>query len=206
MNRPVLEHGLTLLELLIAIAVFTVVASIGYRGLQQTIAAKQQLTQSSDRFAALQHSMLWLQRDLTSLIARATRDHLGDSQPAFYSHGKGTSLEVEFTHGGRSNPAQMPQSTLQHVSYYWTRDNVIRRYGSRLDPIAGMQPKEIPLFAGASTFKWFFLDRQNRWHNQWPPLNYPGDTSKLLPRAVKVHMELPVYGNIERTFVTGSGT
>jgi len=199
------QWGLTLLELLIAMAVFTVVASLGYRGLQQTITARERINHSSDQFAALQRSMLWLGRDLTNLAPRPIRDHLGDSQSAFYTTGNGMTTRVEFTHAGRTNAVGLPQSDLQRVSYHRTADGIVRRYWSRLDVMAGVQPREMQLFDNATKFDWFFLDQQNRWLDQWPPLNYIGDTTRLLPRAVRVQLELPGYGMIERTFVTGTG-
>ena len=202
---PKRQRGLTLLELLVAIAVFTVVASLGYQGLQQTMTAKQQITRNSEQFAALQRSMLWLESDLTSLIARPNRDYLGDYQPAIHSRGQATAMRIEFTHGGRANPAGLPQSDLERVSYHWTAQGVIRQYWPRLDAIASSRPKEILLFVNTSEFNWLFLDQQNRWHNQWPPLNYTGDTTQLLPRAIRIGLTLPSYGRIERTFVTGAG-
>lgn len=199
------HRGLTLLEVLVAMAVFTVVATIGYGGLQQTIAAKRQLTDNSDQFAELQRSMLRLERDLTSLMPRPARDHLGDSQPAFYSRGTGNAIRVQFTHGGRQNSAELPQSNLQRVSYYWTEDGIIRQYWQRLDTIAGTQPREQPLFSGVSALSWSFLDRHNQWHDQWPPLNQTTNTSRLLPRAVRVALRSPTFGDIQRTFITGAG-
>lgn len=205
MILPKRQRGLTLIELLVAIAVFTVVASLGYRGLQQTMTAKQQLTRSSDQFTALQRSMFWLERDLTSLVARPHRDYSGDYQPAIHSRGQSTAMRIEFTHGGRANPAELPQSNLERVSYHWTSRGVIRQYWPRLDVMAGSQPKEMSLFVNSGEFNWLFLDQQNRWHHQWPPLNHTGDTTRLLPRAIRIGITLPDYGRIERTFVTGAG-
>ena len=199
------QRGLTLLELLVAMTVFTVVATIGYGGLQQTIAAKHQLTDNSNQFAELQRSMLRLELDLTSLVPRPARDHLGDGQPAFYSRGTGNAIRIEFTHGGRHNSAQLPQSNLQRVSYYWTEEGIIRQSWQRLDAIAGTQPREQPLFSRVSALSWSFLDRRDRWHDQWPPLNQTANTSRSLPRAVRVALRSPTFGDIQRTFITGAG-
>ncbi|MDF1819114.1 MAG: type II secretion system minor pseudopilin GspJ [Immundisolibacteraceae bacterium] len=205
MPARITQRGLTLIELLVAMAVFTVVATIGYAGLQQTIAAKRQLTSHSDQLTELQRSMLRLERDLTSLAPRPARDHLGDSQPAFYSRGTGNATRVEFTHSGRHNSAELPQSNLQRVHYYWSEEGIVRLYWHRLDAIAGTQPRTQLLFPEASALTWSFLDRRYRWHDQWPPLNQTTNTDHLLPRAVRVSLQTPTYGDIQRTFITGAG-
>jgi general secretion pathway protein J len=205
MPNRMTQRGLTLIELLVAMAVFSVVATIGYAGLQQTIAAKRQLTRHSDQLTELQRSMLRLEQDLTSLSPRPARDHLGDSQPAFYSRGTENAVRVEFTHGGRHNSAHLPQSNLQRVHYYWSEKGVIRQYWQRLDAIAGTQPRTQLLFPGALALTWSFLDRRDRWHDQWPPLNQATDAHHLLPRAVRVSLRSPTFGDIQRTFITGAG-
>lgn len=205
MNNLARSRGLTLMELLVAMGVFTVVATLGYRGLQQTITAKQQLSQHSEQFARLQGAMLWLERDLTTLIARPARDYLGDRQPAFFSQGKGDQMRVEFTHSSRGNPAGLPQSDLQRVSYHQADDQLIRSYWPRLDAMVSTKPGTVPLFPGIDQLEWHFLDQQGAWHRQWPPINHRGNTQRVLPKAVQIRFTLPEFGRIERTLITGSG-
>ncbi|MBL4621386.1 MAG: type II secretion system minor pseudopilin GspJ, partial [Immundisolibacteraceae bacterium] len=187
------QAGMTLLELLVAIGLFMVVSGLGYKGLQATSLAKQQLTQRSQQLAGLQRSMLWLQRDIQNLIARPVRDRFGDPLPAFSHRGAGLFATVEMTRSGRINLANAPQSNLQRVRYHWTDEAVIRSYWPRLDRMVGTEPTETPLFLKATRIDWRYLDKHLRWHDQWPPPNYNGDSSRLIPRAVEVALEIPGY-------------
>ena len=202
-NRQI---GMTLLELLVAMGLFMVVSGLGYRGLQATSLAKQQLTQRSQQLAGLQRSMLWLQRDLQNLVARPVRDRFGDDLAAFSHRGANQFATVEMTRSGRINLVNAPQSNLQRISYHWTDQAVIRSYWPRLDRMVGTEPTETPLFLHASRIDWRYLDRNLNWHDRWPPPNYRGDSSRLLPRAVEVSLEIPGYGDISRMFITGAGS
>ena len=198
------QSGMTLLELLVALGLFIVVSSLGYRGLQMTSSAKQQLSHSSEQLTDLQRSMLWLQRDLQNLIARPVRDRFGDPLPAFSHRGTGEFAKIELTRSGRINLASAAQSELQRVSYHWNSTGVIRRYWPRLDRMVGTEPTEMPLFKGAMSMDWRYLDRRRRWHDQWPPPNYGGDTSRLIPGAIEIKLTLPGHGEITRLFITGA--
>ncbi|MBV1889431.1 MAG: type II secretion system minor pseudopilin GspJ, partial [Gammaproteobacteria bacterium] len=190
----------------VAMGLFMVVSGLGYRGLQATSLAKQQLTQRSQQLAGLQRSMLWLQRDLQNLVVRPVRDRFGDDLAAFSHRGANQFATVEMTRSGRINLANAPQSDLQRVSYHWTDEAVIRSYWPRLDRMVGTEPTETPLFLHASRIDWRYLDKNLNWHDRWPPPNYRGDRSRLLPRAVEVSLEMPGYADITRIFITGAGS
>ena len=198
------QNGMTLLEVLVAIGLFVVVSSLGYRGLQITSQAKQRISQSSQQLASLQRSMLWLQRDLQNLVARPVRDRFGDLLPAFSHRGSAKFATIEMTRSGRVNLANAPHSDLQRVSYHWSGSTLVRRYWPRLDRMVDTQPTEIPLFPEATSLKWQYLDQRLRWHDQWPPKNFNGDSSRLLPRAVEVSISLADYGQVSRIFITGA--
>ena len=44
-----------------------------------------------------------------------------------------------------------------------------------------------------------FMDQNQTWHEQWPPLGYSGaDASRLRPIAVEITLELEDWGKIVR--------
>jgi general secretion pathway protein J len=44
-----------------------------------------------------------------------------------------------------------------------------------------------------------FMDQNQTWHDQWPPLGYSGaDAARLRPIAVEITLELEDWGKIVR--------
>ena len=80
-------RGFTLLELMIAITIFSVIATFVYAGLGVVLDTKQQTEQHLNRLAKLQLGLHLLQRDIEQAVNRPVRDQYGDSLPALKSGG-----------------------------------------------------------------------------------------------------------------------
>lgn len=104
--------GFTLLELLVAIAIFAVLATLAYGGLRTVIDARTQTRAVSQRLAALQETFLFFDQDLAQASTRAVRDGFGDARPALAGMGPATpadmgsaTLELVLTRSGMLQPA-----------------------------------------------------------------------------------------------------
>ena len=71
--------GFTLLELLVAVAVFAVVGVMAYGGLQAVMSQQQRTNEHAQRLADLQLAYRVMQRDLEQLIDRPIRNEYGDT-------------------------------------------------------------------------------------------------------------------------------
>lgn len=193
-TRP---YGFTLLELLVAIAIFAVVALLAYGGLATVLDAREGTAAGAARLRALQQTMLMLQRDLDQLAPRGIRDEYGDAKPALH----GDSDWLEFTRGGWSNPAQQPRSQLQRVAYALREQRLVRAHWQVLDRAQDSAPFEAELLDQVRLLRVRFLDAQNEWQDTWPPLQQDvvaGDAAP--PRAVEFTVELEHWGTVTRVF------
>ena len=78
-HRP---RGFTLLELLIALAIFSLIAVMAYGGLATVLEQNLVSEESAVRLAALQKTYLVLQRDIEQVVPRPIRNEFGDRDAA----------------------------------------------------------------------------------------------------------------------------
>lgn len=192
------NRGFTLLELLVAIAVFAVVAMLAYGGLATVLSAREDTAAGAERLRTLQQTMLMLQRDMDQVVARGIRDEYGDGKPALH----GGADWIEFTHGGWSNPAEQPRSTLQRVAYALREQRLIRAHWQVLDRAQDSVPFEATLLPQVRVLRLRFLGDGDEWQESWPP---PAQSDQPagevpLPRAVELTLELEQWGTVMRLF------
>ena len=190
--------GFTLLELLVAVAIFAVIGAMAYGGLQNIMDQQQQTGQHSERLKALQLVYRVLQRDLEQIVNRPIRNEFGDSVEALIG-GSGFS-GVEFSRAGHPNPAGFLRSEIQRVAYIPDQDRLLRRSWRVLDRAQDSQPDEQVLAEGMVEFAMRFLDQNREWQDSWPPLQVPGGGSTGLPLAVEVKLELEEVGVLSWLF------
>lgn len=76
-------RGFTLLEMIVAIAIFGVIAAISYSALNNFLDARAHINAENDRLRALQSAFVLLEQDLRYAVNRPVRDNFGDPEPAF---------------------------------------------------------------------------------------------------------------------------
>ena len=81
-KNPVLQQGFTLLELLVALSIFSVLSVMAYGGLQTVISTKQATDKSAERISEIQLVMMRISNDLRQAVTRKMRDEYGDFLPA----------------------------------------------------------------------------------------------------------------------------
>lgn len=186
--RP--QAGFTLLELLVAVAVFAVLSLMAFSGLQSILGAQQTIDGQARELAGIQLAVSVLERDLTQAIARPVRDRLGSRLPPFA--GSATSFEVSRT--AWQNPLERQRSMLQRVSYGWTDQTVTRAYWDVLDRGQGTAPVIQTLLEGVTDFRLRYRDENGRWDNQFSARR--GEVG--WPSAVEFRLEHESLGSIHR--------
>ena len=192
-------RGFTLLELLVALAVFSLVALMAYSGLRAVLQSKQMTEQRAGRLQHLQSAMLMLERDLGQFVQRGIRDDYGDALPAMRTADYGTVL-LEFTHAGWRNPTGMARSTLQRVAYGIEDGSLLRFSWAVLDRAQDSVPYRVMLLDKVREMRLRYLDEADEWHDQWPPAGLAQGAPVSTPQALEVILVLEDMGEIRRLF------
>ena len=111
------QSGFTLIEVLVALAVFGALSVIAYMALGQTLSNADLLTERMERLQAIQRTIRFLDSDLMQAAPRPVRDILGDGYQPSIRTSLASDYALEVTHGGWSNPAGLPRGTLQRSAY-----------------------------------------------------------------------------------------
>jgi general secretion pathway protein J len=193
------ERAFTLIEVLVSLAIFAILAALAYGALGQTLDSAELLNDRMDRLQALQRTMRLLSEDLQQLSPRPIRDELGDSFGPALDTGFDSGFALELTHGGWSNPVVLPRSTLQRSAYRIEDDELIRYHWTVLDRTLANEPLSVTLLDGVESVLFRFLQANGEWTEQWPPLDRPGPLgARVRPRAVEVLLTLTNEGEIRR--------
>jgi general secretion pathway protein J len=114
----------------------------------------------------------------------------------------GTLPLVSFTRGGWTNPAGLPRSELQRVSYSMENGTLMRSYTPDLDSTLAVVPIKRKLVDHVKNFSLRFMDAGHEWQTQWPvPTLGAGQQDLMLrirPVAVEVTIEFESIGIIMR--------
>ena len=192
-------RAFTLIEVLVSLAIFAILATLAYGALSQTLAAADMLNGRMDRLQAIQRTMRLLSEDLQQLSPRPIRDELGDGIGPALDTDFQSGFALELTHGGWSNPIVLPRGTLQRSAYRIEEDELIRYHWMVLDRTLANEPVSVTLLDGVDSILFRFLQANGDWTEQWPPSNRPGVLgSRLRPRAVEIILNLADEGELSR--------
>lgn len=184
------EAGFTLVELLVALAIFSLISVAGVTllrsGSDTQIAVKARLEQYS-RANRLSNA---LESDLAQAVARPVRDTAGADVPAFSQEEGGTQGALfGFVRAGWSNFDEAPRAGLQRVVYALDGKALKRVSWPMLD---GAQAEEAAMLVdnvSAATVR--FRDDRGEWREDWTATD-----ANALPRAVE--LRLTVEGRPEK--------
>ena len=77
------QVGFTLLELLVAIAIFVVMSAMAYGGLSSVLESRKLTDGVTKRIAAIQMTVNFIQRDIEQALDRRVRDEFGSQIASF---------------------------------------------------------------------------------------------------------------------------
>lgn len=196
------EQGFTLLELLIAIAIFSILAAIAYTGLRSVLDTEQQTSLHNQRLAKMQLGFNLMENDIEQAVPRPVRDAFGDAELPLRGSGF-TGIVLEFTRGGIPNPTGLKRSGLQRVGYELEEDTLYRVTWPVLDRAQDTAPRRTALMDKVKSIEFVYYDQQMTRHDQWPPRETGSQSSgafSVLPRGIEIIVESEFLGNIRRVF------
>ena len=201
MRRPEIHRrGFTLIEVLVAVFLLSVLSAFAYETLLYVRRAKEATNVAFERARAVQLAMHTLTTDFEQLAPRPVRDSVGNGVlPAILADPRTTNL-VSLTRGGWPNPIGLPRGTLQRVTYRLEGDVLLRDYTTVLDPTLANTPVRRELLKNVKTIVIRYMDAKHSWQTQWPApsLGVVAQPLRDRPIGVEISIELKDFGRIVR--------
>jgi general secretion pathway protein J len=193
------QKAFTLIEVLVALAIFGILSALAYGALSQTLLSAEMLNARMDRLQAIQRSVRHLSMDFLQLAPRPVRLELGDTMGAALQADLLSDFAIELTHGGWSNPVALPRGTLQRAAYRLEDDELVRYYWTVLDRTLSNEPIAVTILDGVESLTLRYLIDSGDWIERWPPPTAPGPLGlRQRPRAVEIILTLEDEGEIRR--------
>ena len=202
MNGPrYRESGFTLIEVLVALAIFGVVSVLAYQALVQTFDNVQYLDERMARIQSVQRTMRIFGQDFVQSTPRPVRDPFDNTyRPSLLSDPL-LDFPLQLTRGGWSNPAGLARGTLQRVAYRIEEDSLVRYHWFVLDPTLANEPVSTVMLENVESIEFRYRAPGGDWIDQWPPRSVSGPSAwRIRPQVVEVTLILPDEGEIRRFF------
>lgn len=179
-KTPASEAGFTLVELMVALAIFALISVAGVTllrsGSDTQLAVKERLEDLS-RTNRLYNA---IEGDLAQAVPRPVRDAAGQPIPAFTQSEAGTAGALfGFVRAGWSNFDDSPRAGLQRVAYMLEAGQLKRLAWPMLDGAASSDAATLVENVTAATLR--FRDDKGEWRSDWTATD-----AEVLPRAVEL--------------------
>ena len=196
------QDGFTLVELLVAIAIFAIVGVMALSGYTQLQRQAEYTEQRLERTREVQRAVQTMVQDLSQVEPRPIREPIGERYLPALLAGESVEHKLEFTRAGWSNMAGLPRPTLQRVAYRLDPDGLWRDHWRVLDRTQSSEPVRVKLLTGVRTVTFRFMGSNRDWVDQWPAARTVGpstsDAERVRPVAVELTLELEDWGTIKR--------
>ncbi|MEE4639539.1 MAG: type II secretion system minor pseudopilin GspJ [Wenzhouxiangella sp.] len=193
MNGVSGTRGYTLIEVLIAVSVFAILAGSVYLALSALSEAAFVQRERSRDLADLQLTATRLEADLRQLVSRPVRRADGDLAPAL----AGQRARFAATRAGWINLADQRRSQLQRFGWFRQGQGLVREFQPVTDSVGGNAAQSEVVLEGVDGFELAYRSMDGSWLDQWPPEAAPD----ALPSAVRYRLQTARFGTIERIVV-----
>ncbi|ABR83078.1 TPA: type II secretion system protein GspJ [Pseudomonas aeruginosa] len=191
------QRGFTLLEVLIAMALFSLLGLACYQLLERVLHSERRIDQHDRQLRQLQRALGIFERDLSQAIGQPLSDDPSRRQALI-----GRADGLRLVRGGWSNPLAQRRSEVLEVSYRWQDDAWIREYRSPperdQDVPAGHSQR---LLEGVALRRLGYVDAHGRTHPAWPAHGAP----LSLPQAIDIEFDAPGYPGLRRVVLLPGG-
>ena len=179
------RNGFTLVEMLIALAIFAVIAGGALALLRFSVDAEIASRDKTQQIAALRRFLSVWNADLAQAVPRPARDAIGASHAAVEAPtGAPDGVVLRLTRSGWSNFEGAPRPSLQRVEYRWANGKLARAGYPFVDGAQAEAGAALADSASAPALR--FRTSDGNWQARWEP-----QRAAELPVAIELTLPQP---------------
>lgn len=186
------RRGFTLIEILVALAVFSVLAVIAYQGVARMATTKLVMDADNRKWRELTVALARFDEDFSQVANRQWVDEGGTTQAPV----RGSAGAID-ANGAQLELVRFDAGQLVHLGYRLRDGTLELLLWPTLDLAPRSAPTALPLLEKVSRFEVRFLDTAAQWQLAWPQ----GANAGQLPSGIEVVLALQSGETITRLFV-----
>lgn len=203
--RP--QRGFTLVEMLVALAIFALLGAAAWQVLDGVIRSDERTAAHNAQLRQYNRAMAQLRQDLEQVVPRPVRGPAGVQRP-WLAVGDAT-LPIELTRAGVANPLGLQRSGMQRVAYgvglhpdyenadsphYRQQGTYLLRYSWPVLDGASPESARIQVLLAEIEAIGVVVQGERGQHRQWPPKqSAPGGAAEL-PRLLDIELTHAQWG------------
>jgi general secretion pathway protein J len=200
-------QGFTLIEVLSALLILSLLALMSYRGLGAVLDAREHTRTETDKWRRVSAFFARFERDVQLAAPRPVRASIKDTA------GNATSTGISPAWRGDATPSEQSRlefsrfgategvDSTRRIAYRLNDKNEIELWlWPGLDIAPDTLPARYPVLSGVKTFELQYLDGNLLWVNIWPST----PTDPPIPQAVRLRIVLASSEEIVRVFALQS--
>ena len=163
------SRGFTLMEVLVALAIFAIIGAASARLLRDAVTQSQSLGTREAALAALVRSLFVFEQDVQQWVQRPVRDRFGDPLPALAL----SAGELVLTRAGRRGEQGLAEDApargeLQRVAWRLEKGELTRRYWPVLDQLPETEPRDVSYGLELLALRCEILASDGQRYREWP--------------------------------------
>lgn len=185
--RCVRCDGFTLIEILVALTIFSIMAVLGYRALASVLDSREALVKHNHKWRAVELFFARLERDLNSITPRSIRNQANLVEPPLLASRDAigpNGAQIAFTRTGWSG-ASGTAADEQRIGYRLRGQQVELLLWPVLDQAPYTQVVAYTVLESVKSMQLRYLDSAGSWHETWGSAVNP-----KLPKAVELTVAL----------------
>lgn len=193
------KNGFTLIEILVALSIFAVLATITSSSLYYAFNTRQRVNEQANQLNQLQLAISILEQDTTQMIARGIRGNEMRLFPTII----GQSQYLEFTRDGAINPESIEKrSTLKRIALVCIDDKLVRRTWSVLDPVDHNDYNDHVLLDKLSDCQFAYLNKTLQSLSDWRAQSVDqNQRAEPFPKAIQLKLTYKELGKMNLLFI-----
>lgn len=200
------SRGFTLIEVLIALAITALVATLSFASLTAVLDSVEGVREARAEIRSVNQFWSLLARDLRQVVPRRVRDEYGEVESAFWG-GELADNSLNFTRLGWHNTNGLSRSNMQRVRYVWEDETLYRETFVVLDRTGETEPRRITMLEDVIEFELRFLPQgatlapdnldTGDWETTWSSRESAAEDS---PWALELMINIDGWGEVRRLF------
>jgi general secretion pathway protein J len=201
-DHPARQAGFTLIEVLISILLFGIIAAVCYQGLGAVMMARERVTLENGKLRSVALALTRLEVDLGSLVEHPVHDVAGPLQPASLVGNpvyRAEEASLMFTREGDRDADGNPGAPAR-VGYRLREGTLERLAWPVLDAAPRVQAQAAPLLEGVSNVEFAYLSADGQQGPIWPRGTTAAGTPSSAPAAISIRLTLSDGTQLSRLF------